>query len=244
MAEIILDVAPNTFKNDLDYFEEMVNAIRKIDTEKYDIIFKTQMFGSNSEAAKVNLRLANSILKEMNTICEECGYKFTSSVFDYYSLVCLLGAGFPVPFVKFACRPELYYLSNFIPHGVPIYMSIDTRKYQSVNSLNQEIEILVKRRKMILLDHEIDSDKFLLCVPEYPCKESDYQFNLFNRSISDHTEGLKLFDRWENDNAFVDELTRNQSKCCFEMHYILDRDQSNPDAGPFAKTISELSLIL
>ena len=244
MAEIILDVAPNTFKNDLYYFDKMVKFIKKIDTNKYDIIFKTQMFGGLSEAAKVNIRLDNSLLKEMNIICEGYGYKFTSSVFDYYSLVCLLGAGFPVPFVKLACRPELYYLSAHIPRGIPIYMSVDTRKFSSVNALNQEIEILAKRRKMILRDQGIEGAKFLLCVPEYPCKESDYQFNLFNRSISDHTEGLKLFDRWENDNAFVDELTRNQSNCCFEMHYVLDRDQSNPDAGSFAKTISELSLIL
>ncbi len=244
MAEIILDVAPNTFKNDMEYFKKMVAEIAKIDTRKYDIIFKTQMFGGTSEAAKINIRLDNSLLKEMHTICEESKYKFTSSVFDYYSLTCLLGAGFSIPFVKMACRPELYHLSLHIPRGVPIYLSIDCSKYQTINALDTGIEQLAKRRKIISTDGMKDSDKFLLCIPEYPCKESQYQFKLEDRSVSDHTEGLNLFDRWENDNSFVDELTRNQSKCCFEMHYVLERDNKNPDSGPFAKTISELSLIL
>jgi len=244
MAEIILDVAPNTFKNDMKYFETMVSKIRKIDTEKYDIIFKTQMFGSNSEAARVNTRLDNSLLKEMHTICEESKYKFTSSVFDYYSLVCLLGAGFSIPFVKIACRPELYHLSLHIPRGVPIYLSIDCSKYQTINALDAGIEQLAKRRKIISPNGMKDSDKFLLCIPEYPCKESQYQFKLENRSVSDHTEGLNLFDRWENDNALIDPKTREEYSGCFEMHYVLERDNKNPDSGPFAKTISELSLIL
>ncbi|MFA5397851.1 MAG: N-acetylneuraminate synthase family protein [Methanogenium sp.] len=244
MAEIILDVAPNTFKNDIGYFASMVNEIRNIDTKKYSITFKTQMFSSSSDAAKINICLDNSLLVKMHEICKEANYKFTSSVFDYYSLVCLLGQGFKLPFIKLACRENLYYLSNNIPRGIPVYISVDCKKYNDIHSYDKYVEQLAKRRRLILPIGDSEGDKFLLCVPEYPCKESDYQFDLNYKNVSDHTETLVLFDRWENDNLFTEKELRDNSNCCFEMHYVLERSQLNPDAGTFAKTISELSLIL
>jgi hypothetical protein len=224
MDEIILDVAPNTFQNDTGYFARMVSEIKKIDTKKYKIIFKTQMFSPESKAAEINLPFDKHILRDCFNACQEAGYQFTSSVFDYPSLRMLLDADIPIPFVKIACRDSLYPLGGYVPRNIPIYVSSIERR------MTGEISkwLLYKR------------DKILSCVPEYPATRAGYGISLYNTNISDHTEGLKLFDEWQSHN---DDISR-KDPLCFEMHYVLERKASNPDAGSFAKTISELSLIL
>lgn len=225
MDEIILDVAPNTFQNNIEYFNKMVSEIKKIDTKKYKITFKTQMFSSGSKAAEINLPFDRNILLKCFCICQEAGYQFTSSVFDYASLRTLLDSAIPIPFIKIACRDSIYPLGGFVPRNIPIYVSVVENRMRA-----GEISkwLLYKR------------DKVLICVPEYPAARAGYGISLYNTNISDHTEGLKLFDEWQSHN---DDISRKDT-LCFEMHYVLERKASNPDAGPFAKTISELSLIL
>lgn len=224
MDEIILDVAPNTFRNDIEYFSKMVSEIKKIDTGKYKIIFKTQMFSPKSTAAEINLPFDVSLIRMCWNICQAAGYQFTSSVFDYPSLHILLDACIPIPFIKLACRENLYHLGGFVPRNIPVYVSVKE------NTRSREVSSWLLRKR----------DKTLLCVPEYPAARTGYGIGLDSTNISDHTEGLSLFDDWQSQN----ETRSLDEDLCFEMHYVLERKASNPDAGPFAKTISELSLIL
>jgi sialic acid synthase SpsE len=210
MDEIILDVAPNTFQNDTGYFARMVSEIKKIDTKKYKIIFKTQMFSPESKAAEINLPFDTRLLKYCFNACQEAGYQFTSSVFDYSSLRALLDSDIPIPFVKIACRDNIYPLGGYVPRNIPIYVSAAERRMTGGIS-----KWFIYKR-----------DKILDCVPEYPATRAGYGISLYNTNISDHTEGLKLFDEWQSHN---DDIARKEP-LCFEMHYVLERKASNPDA--------------
>jgi len=218
MIEIVLDVSANTFKNDVNYFKRMVDEIKKIDSKEYKITFKTQLFEPTSKAAEVNECLLHDTFIEMHRYCNQSGYQLTSSVFDLYSLKFLLE--FNIPFVKIACRPETYFLLGFIPRKIHVYISTDCRKNCS--------------------DFPYYGNEHLLeCIPEYPASEEDYLKHSFQKgrwelNISDHTPGMYLFKK------FVDYKKMEEGTYIFEMHYVLERDAKNPDAGLFAKTIDEL----
>jgi hypothetical protein len=57
------------------------------------------------------------------------GYKTTASVFDEFSLYCLLK--YNIPFVKIANRPDLYWLAGEVPRKIPVYMSGDMTFYSN-----------------------------------------------------------------------------------------------------------------
>jgi sialic acid synthase SpsE len=226
MIEVILDVSANTFKNDIEYFKRMVDEIIKIDSKKYKIIFKTQLFSPESEVAKINKCLNPATFTGMYTYCKGKEYQLTSSVFDKFSLDFLLLHD--IPFVKIACRPEMYFLIGRIPREIQVYISQDLR--DGVNSIPY-----------------YGNEEILDCIPEYPAHINDYKkIFKFGRpflNISDHTQGTELFNKfieYHNDLQIED----NKMKSIFEMHYVLEREKDNPDSGPFAKTINELKEIL
>ena len=239
MIRIVLDISANTFKNNVFYFENMVKQIKAIDNKKYNIVFKAQLFSKDSEAAKINEILEPSVFNLMYLVCNNYNYELTASVFDKQSLEVLLH--FDVPFIKIACRPDLYYLLDYIPNNIPVYISIDCRE-----KLPGTIYTNMFSERTIRL---------LQCIPEYPAKESDYFKKIYmvkDRadtryvSISDHTDSLSLFNYWK-DNIQLMKAAGFKfpfKYSIFEMHYVLEHDDNNPDAGSFAKTIKDLKEIL
>ncbi len=238
MIQIVLDVSANTFKNNWGYFEQMVQQIKTIDSGKYNIVFKTQLFSRHSEAAKINIPLDHEVYEEMNRICGDYNYSLTSSVFDNISLDFLLHFSEDTPFIKIACRSDLYNLIENIPSNIIVYVSIDCRKTIS-DALHKSI---TNNRTL----------RVLKCIPEYPANTKDYIDNIFKipgyiySNISDHTANLKLFKYWESSIAHMGEAGFHFpfEYEIFEMHYVLKHDDTNPDAGAFAKTIKDLTEIL
>lgn len=168
MSRFILDMGSgNTCKNDKGIIEEMIRSVVHIDTGKHEIILKWQLF----ESAPPNIPLTHE--------CFEFAYKFganlcfqtTASVFDLKSMQYLMGFG--VPFVKIACREDLYYLAKY--STVPVYLS----------TTNGAIEFpdYVK----------------LACVPKYPATLDDYENHFTKdelRYVSDHTVGWRLYNKY------------------------------------------------
>ena len=114
---------------------------------------------------------------------------------------------FKVPFIKIACRPELYKLAPDC--GVPVYGSY----------YDFEPGVYV--------------DTCLACVPKYPALLVDYEERFTPgqlKTVSDHTVGWRLFNKYRPD--------------IIEKHFVLERDENNPDSGPFAVTPKELEAIL
>jgi sialic acid synthase SpsE len=75
---------------------------------------------------------------------------------------------------------------------------------------------------------------FLHCIPKYPAELIEYQANFseaqLGASVSDHTPGLDLWKRYH--------------PAIWEKHLILERDLTNPDAGPFAITPDQLKEVI
>ena len=148
------------------------------------------------------------------------GYHLTSSVFDKESLRVLLKYDYdswPLPFIKIACRPDLYWLIGEIPRKIPVYVS-GQHDHPGINT--------GFRGKVYYPDGK---DIFMACVPEYPAELSKYQ-NRCHLWISDHTVGWDLYKKYEPD--------------ILEKHVCLEHNDTNPDAGAFAVTPEELEYVL
>lgn len=214
MAEIILDYSANTFRNDKALIKRAIDEIKAIDTGKHSIVFKTQLFVKCGD----NIPCTHESFEYMYEYGNSQGYKVTSSVFDKESLDYLLK--FDVPFIKIANRPDLYPLMDFIPRGIPIYVSQDGRS--NLFSI-----------RMTMRDRE------LYCVSKYPADISDYQRFIDEKNLygcpdcwSDHTIGLDFFKNGTPKKIII-----------FEKHLKLS-DSTGLDAGSFAITPQELSEIL
>jgi sialic acid synthase SpsE len=201
--EIILDVGSgNSIRNNIDV-RLIVDAIKEIDTGKHDIVIKAQLF----ENQPPNTPLPRFIFEDLYQYSKRKGYKCTASVFDMESLKYLLQ--FDVPFIKIACRPELYWLIGEVPRKIPVYVS----------STNVCPEM-----------HNDFGTTFLLCVPKYPALIDDYGHKPWIVGISDHTIGL--------------DLLKEYPPVIWEKHFVLEHNDTNPDAGMFAVTPEELRSIL
>ena len=213
MAQIILDLGSGlSTQNDTQYVDAIVQSIKEVDTGKHEVILKAQLFTNQPP----NVPLDQLVFNHLYMAGHEAGYKVTASVFDMESLRFLLN--FEVPFIKIACREELYWLIMEVPRKVPVWVSIQNDREQAIVNGG-------------------GATKFLLCVPNYPALLFDYEqaAQAFNNPlslgcVSDHTEGLAL---WYKHSPYI-----------WEKHFVLERDPNNPDAGPFAVTPSELAEIL
>ena len=185
MAQVILDFGSgNTCKNDVAYIKRMIDALVAIDTHKHEVVIKWQLFkeppasGGGSLGGK-DIPLTHEAFTAAYEYAKEKGYRCTSSVFDKESLAFLLG--FDVPFVKIACRPDLYWLAGEIERKIPVYISADMRPGPDS----------AERRKWLMLSTEI-----LSCVPKYPADIRDYSWDT---AFSDHVEGLGLWKAYKPD---------------------------------------------
>jgi len=211
MAQIILDIGSgNTCKNQNRTVRKLFNAIKAVDTGKHEVILKAQLF----QCQPPNALLDHQTFRYMYAYGNELGYRVTASVFDMVSLHYLLK--FEVPFIKIACRPDLYWLIGEIPRRIPVYVS-----YNPVS--------LLRVADMITQPHDIEGAVTkLLCVPKYPADPSDYGIKDYPY-VSDHTIGLELWNQYLLD--------------IWEKHIRLP-DSTGLDAGTFASTPDELSEIL
>lgn len=181
MAEIILDIAANTHKNSKRYIKRMMDEVIALDSHKHTIIFKHQWFqGVIKSPAGDNIPLDPDVFASSYKHGEKKGYRVTSSVFDVVSLGMLLE--YDIPFVKIACRPELYWLMGLVPRKHRIYVSYNG--VQGPRRYNTDMEVFA-------------------CVAEYPASEESYAWSHGHVNLSDHTVGLELFkkrkylERWE-----------------------------------------------
>ncbi|MEN8907919.1 MAG: hypothetical protein ABF289_18360 [Clostridiales bacterium] len=171
--EIILDFGSgNTCKNDKDIVREMIAQLKAIDSGKYKIIIKWQLF----EKAGENIPLNQNVFVFAMRYAETKGYKTTASVFDEDSLNFLLGFKADLPFVKIANNKKYYPLIDLIPRGITVYASYTTGL------------------------HYYYDTKLFCCISKYPAKLGDYEKN-FNKNqlryISDHTSNFDLYRKYK-----------------------------------------------
>jgi len=175
MKTIILDFGSgNTCKNKKDYAKKMLDIFRKVDSGKYKIIIKWQLF----QKAGDNIPLQKNIFKYAHQYANSLGYECTSSVFDISSLTYLLE--FNIPFVKIATNPKYDSLMKCVPKGMWIYKSI----LHGLGYKNSAQRIL-----------------YMNCIPKYPAEKKDYIDILeYNKGrpyyISDHTDNFDIFKKY------------------------------------------------
>ena len=213
MSVIILDAGSgNTLKDDITAIK-LIDEVVKRDTKKHEVIFKAQLF----ESAPPNIPLDHHVFLVARAYAWSLGYKMTSSVFDVASLRFLLSLDNPkneLPFVKVACRPDLYWLIGEVPRRVPVYVSVtDELEAKSIQD---------DRGSKIVP---------LVCVPKYPAYCEDYWDVMGDwNAMSDHTEGWDAFYAHQ--------------PWVIEKHICLERDPKNPDSGPFSILPTDLEEIL
>ena len=224
--ELILDIGSGNSLPDSETAIRLIDEIIKRDTGKHTITLKTQLF----ESAPPNKKLSGVTFYNAWEYAKGREYHLTSSVFDKDSLEFLLDyddEDWPLPFIKIACRPDLYWLIGEIPRRIPVYFSAEPKE---------------------MWDHVIAKTPWwegdtnctvMVCSPKYPSGLSDYLDSaklvgldgaLSYKCISDHTEGWALMEYCKPD--------------ILEKHVILEHNDTNPDAGAFAVTVDELSEIL
>lgn len=171
MSQIILDFGSgNTCRNDVGRVREMIDALAEVDSRKHDVTIKFQLF----ESALPNTPLSHDTFTEAAIYALAKGYKTTASVFDKESMGFL--RLFDVPFIKIACRPDLYWLSLLAP-CVPIYTSWPGTPVKSPGGA-----------------------AVLACARKYPATLADYEerfeSGFLHNAISDHTTDFYLFKQY------------------------------------------------
>jgi sialic acid synthase SpsE len=151
----------------------MIDELAGVDTNKNYVVIKFQLFDHYIPYQDRFLsRLDKSIFEFAYTYAERLGYDVTASVFDEASLDYLIA--FPVPFIKIACRENLYCLADTVA------------KFGNVPIVSLAINGKPKNKNYV----------YLSCVPKYPALLEDYlEFgdDALNRGISDHTTDFKLY---------------------------------------------------
>lgn len=215
--ELILDIGSGKSLNNVSRAVDMMYRVGEMDVGKHKIVFKAQLF----QEAPPNVPLAHEHFDCLYRYAERLGYPMTASVFDKESLAFLLR--YRIPFVKIACRPDLYWLIAEVPRKIPVYVSYDSKGNHDL--VHNEWE-------------HISDVEYFACVRKYPASVSDYS-NLiretdgnydYERCISDHTAG------WE--------LLRTYRPEAFEKHLCPQREADNPDSGPFSVTVEDLREVI
>jgi len=216
MAKIIFDIGSGNTLETADIGRYLIDEINKRANKKgakhHKIIFKAQLFRDQPS----NKPLAYDVFSQIHAHATVRHYSMTASVFDIPSLEYLLEFK-RLPFIKIACRPNLYWLAGEIPRKIPVYISTE--------------------RKSGLIVNANDNIITMLCVPKYPAEYRDYVpdneppgRHMEYDVISDHTVGLDLF--------------KNKKPFIWEKHLVPEHTADNPDAGPFAVTPEEVEEIL
>ena len=171
--QLILDIGSGNSLPDADTAIKLIDEIIKRDTGKHEVIFKTQLF----ESAPPNKPLEWKTFNEAYHYAKGKGYHLTSSVFDHDSLDLLVkmydSPNWRLPFIKIACRPDLYWLIGEIPRRIPVYYSVNDDT---------------------LVHAAPENGVMMLCVPKYPALYVEYHSA---KAISDHTVGWQLLKDYQ-----------------------------------------------
>lgn len=220
---LILDVGSGASLPDAATARRFVDEVAKRDGHKVEITWKAQLF----ESAPPNIPLDWGVFNELYEYAKSYNYKCTASVFDNRSLTFLLE--YDIPFVKLACRPDLYWLAGEVPRKVPIYWS---DSIGSAKMAGRGIE------RWVGCDYDDGDNKRLFCVRRYPAEVADYYPKSDSlRCVSDHTVGWDLWRlAWDTEDGGEDPLV-------WEKHMRLP-ETTGPDAGPWAVLPSELEEVI
>jgi sialic acid synthase SpsE len=177
MSQIILDFgSAETCQNDPTIIKRMIDELVKVDTGKYEIIIKWQLF---KQKTIPHLKaLHQSVFGGAYHYAKKKGYQTTASAFDEESLYFLLG--YDIPFVKIAANPKYWWLGYLINKNHKIYISVPTNR----NSV------------------PFDVDMILACIRKYPATMEDYVKEYITTgesivAISDHTADFNMFNKWK-----------------------------------------------
>jgi len=169
VSTFILDMGSgNTCQNDFSVIKHMIDLVDSVDSARHEVILKWQLF----KEALPNIPLTHEAFDFAYRYAQRFGFETTSSVFDRDSMRFLMG--YDVPFVKIACRPELYGLAQY--STVPVYVS-------TAGSLV-----------------DIPNATVMACVPKYPATIQDYESHFTVEElqiVSDHTIGWKLYEKYQ-----------------------------------------------
>lgn len=168
----IADIGSGNTLTDTATAVRLIDEIVKRDTGKHEVVMKTQLF----REAPPNKPLEHLVFWKAWEYARELGYHVTSSVFDLESLWFLLeydDEDWRLPFIKIACRPDLYWLIGEIPRRIPVYVSHDEPPPDCFTCTKNTV--------------------IMQCVSKYPAEYEDYD-PLFSDAISDHTVGWKLLN--------------------------------------------------
>ena len=170
--KLILDMGSgNSCQNERSIVRDMIDAVKEVDTGKHDIIFKWQLFIDEPP----NLSLSRNVFDYAYDYAYG-KYKTTASVFDKESLLFL--RCYDTPFIKIACRPDLYPL---IDEFDKFYVSID-------NCVNR-------------VHHS--NINYMACISKYPAIMAEYQNEfpetMLIQATSDHTVGWDLYNKYKPD---------------------------------------------
>ena len=177
MSKIILDFGSgNSCRNDKAIIKRMYDELKVVDTGKYEVIIKWQLF----EDWYGNTPLTHEAFDYAYQYGTSLGYKVTASVFDKPSLDFLLQ--YDVPFIKIANRRELDWMIGEIPRKTLVYVSYGNEK--DLNKAPRDIRPLI-------------------CASKYPATIEQYEaifttgqaFRLV--AISDHTTNFGLWYRYQ-----------------------------------------------
>ena len=174
--KIVLDFgSSNTCRNNPKIIKRMIDELARVDKQRKCII-KFQIWSVYNPQGE-NLRLEEDMFDYAYSYGNSLGFEVTASVFDKESLDFLLEH--EIPFVKIANRKELYWLIDYIPRTMPVYISYDNEVYLP-KCLGEQ-------------------DKGLYCVSKYPADIRDYWGKDNLKHISDHTIGVRVLCRhgWE-----------------------------------------------
>lgn len=212
---IILDMGSGeTCRNSKDIGHAMIDQVAQSIGNRKDVILKWQLFEKAEDNGNQLLPLMPMLFKEFYDYAKEKGLMTTASVFDQQSLSVLLN--YQIPFIKIANNIALYNLVGFIPRALPIYYSIGN---------------------MMFFDFEFKYfttiDIPMACISKYPATIADYESafpkEILSKSISDHTEGIELYEKYK--------------PMLIEKHFKLE-DSIGADSGSFAITPKELKKLI
>ena len=175
---LILDIGSGRSLPDAPTAIKLIDEVIKRDSWKHTVIFKCQLF----ESAPPNVPLDEEVFVAAFHHAKNEGYHLTSSVFDENSLRFLLAFDYPewpLPFIKIACRPDLYWLIGEIPRRIPVYVSHAEPPPDCYEQAKNAIT--------------------LMCVRKYPSEISDYQALgwTWANGISDHTVGWDMLKKYK-----------------------------------------------
>jgi sialic acid synthase SpsE len=168
---IILDMgAGDAHHNDIEYIKEIMAELPA------GVVVKFQLFKDIPGLTP----MTPSVFMKAQVFGQERGIDVTASAFCSESLE-LITKLVKVPFVKIACRPELYPMIDEIPLTLPVVVSIDSHP----------------QLMAVATEHMQHPIAYMCCVPKYPATMDEYWDNfthaMLGRGVSDHTIGLELF---------------------------------------------------